>query len=118
MILDLQLLAKISKRIVIEFLSIIRDEDSRDAKEANDTFPNKTMNILLRDSSQGFGLNPFGEIIDSYNKEFELTHCHGERSHYVEPLLSKWQEAFIRVSCSDGCQMILLKRWHLSHAFT
>ena len=90
MILDPQLLAEVSKRVVIEFLSIIKDEDSRDTKAANDTFPNETVNIPPRDGSQEFGLDPFSEIIDSYNKEFELTDCHKEGSHYVEPLLSEW----------------------------
>ena len=57
MIPDPQLLVEISKHVVIELLSIIREEDSRDAKAANDTFPNETTNILLRDNSQGFGLD-------------------------------------------------------------
>ena len=90
MILDPQLLAEISECVVIELFSIIRDEDYRDAKSTNDIFLDETVNISPRDGSQGFSLDPLGEIINSYNKEFDLTHCHEEGSHYVEPPLSKW----------------------------
>ena len=88
MILDPQLLAEIFKRVVIELFSIIRDEDSRDAKATNHIFLDETINIPPRDGSQGFGLDPLGEIINSYDKEFDLTHCHEEMSHYVEPPLN------------------------------
>ena len=88
MILDPQLLAEIFKHVVIELFSIIRDEDSRDAKATNHIFLDETINIPPRDGSQGFGLDPLGEIINSYDKEFDLTHCHEEMSHYVEPPLN------------------------------
>ena len=58
MILDPQLLVEIFERVVIELFSIIRDEDSRDAKVTNDIFLDKTINIPPRDGSQGFGLDP------------------------------------------------------------
>ena len=58
MILDPQLLAEIFERVVIELFSIIRVEDSRDAKMTNDIFLDETINIPPRDGSQGFGLDP------------------------------------------------------------
>ena len=57
-IFDPQLLAEIFERVVIKLFSIIRDEDSRDAKMTNDIFLDETINIPPRDGSQGFGLDP------------------------------------------------------------
>ena len=90
MILNPQLLTEIFECVIFELLSIIIDEDPRDAEMANDNFPKKTANILLCNGSQGFGFNPLREIINSYDKGFELPHCHGERSHYIKALLSEW----------------------------
>jgi len=44
------LLAEISECIIVELLAIVRDEDSRDSKAANDTFLDKALDVLLRDS--------------------------------------------------------------------
>ena len=86
MILDPQLLIEIFECVIFELLSIIIDEDPMDAEMAKDNFPKKkTANVLLCNGCQGFGLNPLHEIINSYDKEFELQHCHGERSHYIRP---------------------------------
>ena len=49
-VLDPQLLTKISECIIIELLSIIRDEDSRDAEVANNAFLDEASDILLYDS--------------------------------------------------------------------
>ena len=57
---------------------------------ANNVPSNEASNILLSDNSQGFYLNSFSEVIDSYNKELELSHYYGEGSHYVKPQLSEW----------------------------
>jgi len=50
MILDPQLLAKISKCIIVELLSIVRDKNPRDSKAANDAFLEKAPKIILHDS--------------------------------------------------------------------
>ena len=60
---------------------------------ANDTFPDEASDILLSDGGQRFCLNPFSEIVDPYDEELELSHYHGEGSHYVEPPLSEWLES-------------------------
>ena len=70
-------------------LSIIRDEDSGDSKKENDAFLDEALNAFLNNSGQWFCLDPFSEVIDFYDKEIDLLYCHGEGSHYVEPLLSK-----------------------------
>ena len=57
---------------------------------AYDAFPNEVSDAFLNDGGQGFCLDPFSEVINSYNKELELSYCYGEGSHYVKPLLSEW----------------------------
>ena len=89
-VFDPQLLAKVHECVVIELLSIIRDKDSRNAKVANDVFPDKTSNILSSDSGQEFCLDPFSEIVNSYDKELEVLHCHREGHHFVKPPLREW----------------------------
>lgn len=65
-------------------------KQSRDAEAVNDAFLDEVSNILLSDSGQGFYRNPFSEIVNSYDEELELSHCHGEGPHFVEPPLSEW----------------------------
>ena len=72
-----------------QIFSIVRDEDPGDSKAANDTFPNEASDIFLRDSSQWFCLDPFGEVVDPYDKELELSYCHRDRSYYVQSLLDE-----------------------------
>ena len=50
MVFDSQLIAKVSKRIVVELFAIVRDMDPKDPKSANDAFPDKATDILHRDS--------------------------------------------------------------------
>ena len=49
MVLYSQLLAKVSERVVIELLSIIRDEDLRNSKSIKDAFLNEATDIFLHD---------------------------------------------------------------------
>ena len=49
-VLDPQLLAEISKCIIVELLAVVKDEDSRNSEVANDTFPDKAPDVLLCDS--------------------------------------------------------------------
>ena len=90
MVFDSQLLADIPECIIVKLLSIIKDEDSKDSEVANDAFPDEVLDIFLSDSSQGFYLNPFSEVVNPYDEELELLYRHKEGSHYVEPPLSKW----------------------------
>ena len=50
MFLDPQLLAEVSKCVIIKLLSIVRDEDPRDSKVANDAFLDKALDVLLCNS--------------------------------------------------------------------
>ena len=77
------MLAKVPEYIIVEFLSIVRDEDPRDSEAANDAFTYEVLDILLHDSGQWFCLDPFGEVIDSYNEDFKLPYHDGEGSYYV-----------------------------------
>ena len=71
-------------------LSNVRDEDPWDSEEKNDAFPDEALDIFLHDNSQWFGLNPFGEVVNPYDKELELPYGHGEGSHYVQFPLGEW----------------------------
>ena len=64
-----------------------------DAEAANNVLLDEASDILLCDSCQGFCLDPFSEIVDSYDEELKLPHCNGEGSHYVEPPLSEWPKS-------------------------
>ena len=74
MVLDPKLLVEIFECVVVKLLSIVKDEDLRDLKAVNDTFPNEVLDIFLHDNGQWFCLDPFGEVVDLYNKELDLPH--------------------------------------------
>ena len=84
------MLVEVLECVVDELFPIIRDEDFGDSEAANDAFQDEVSDIILSDSGQRFHLNPFNEIVDPYDEEFELLYCHGEGSHYVGPSLSEW----------------------------
>ena len=90
MVFDSQLLAEVSKCVVVKLLPIVRDENSRDTEAANKAFSEEALDILLCDSGQGFCVVPFSEVVNPYDKELELSYCCEEGSHYIKPLLSKW----------------------------
>ena len=90
MVFDSQLLEEVLECIVVELLPIIRDKDFGDSEAANDAFPNEASDVFLSDYGQGFCLNPFSEVVDSYDEKLELPYYHGERSHYIELPLGKW----------------------------
>ena len=50
MVLDPKIRAEIPKCIVVELLSVVRDEHSRYPVPADNVSPNKTSNVPLRDS--------------------------------------------------------------------
>lgn len=90
MVFDPQLLAEVSECIVVELFAIFRDEDSGDTEVANDALPNEASDILLGNGGLGFCLDPLSEVVDPHDEEIELSHCRGERFHYVKPPLSEW----------------------------
>ncbi|KAM3747369.1 hypothetical protein ACB098_05G029900 [Castanea mollissima] len=79
-----------------------RTPDTRDSETANDTFPDEVSDIFLCGSGQWFYLDPFGEVVDPYDKELELSYCHEERSHYVQPPLGE------RLANAHWCKLL---RW-------
>ena len=90
MVFDFQLLGEVSECVIVKLFSIVGDKDSRDAKASYNVLLNKTLDILLNDSGQGFCLDPFSEVVNSYDEELKLPHCYGEGLCYVEPPLSEW----------------------------
>ena len=69
------MLVEVPECFVVELFPIVRDEDYRHTKAANDTFLDEASNVLLNDGGQRFYLDPFREIVDPYNEELELLHC-------------------------------------------
>lgn len=49
MVFDSQLLAKVFDRILVKLFVIVRNEDSRDTKVANNAFPNEVSNMFPHD---------------------------------------------------------------------
>ena len=90
MVFDSQLLAEVSKCIVVKLFAIVRDKDSGVTEAPDDAFPDEASDILLRNGGLGFWLDPLGEVVDLHDEELELSHCRGERFYYVKPSLSKW----------------------------
>ena len=82
------MLVKVSERVVIKLLSIIKDEDLRNSELIDDALPKKVTDIFLRDGCYWFYFYPLGEVVNSYNKELELCHCHQKGSHNVQSPLS------------------------------
>ena len=68
-------------------------------------FPNETSNILLHDSGQWFCLDPFGDVVNSYDEELMLPYGNEEGSYYVQSPLGEWL---------GGAHWCKLLRW-LSH---
>ena len=60
MIFDPRSIAKVSERIGVELFSIVRDEDLRDSKSADDALVNEASDILLCDGCQWLYFYPFG----------------------------------------------------------
>ena len=83
-------MSKIFECVVVELLSIVRDKDPWDSKAANDTLQDEFSDISLRDNGQWFCLDPFGEVVDPYDKEFELPYRHREAFYYVQSLMGEW----------------------------
>ena len=73
-----------------QIVFLVGDKNSGDAKAAKNFLPDKVSDILLNDSCQGLCLDPFSEVVDSYDKELELLDCYREWSHYVKYPLSEW----------------------------
>ena len=100
MVLDPQLLAKISECFIIKLLSIIKDKDFRDPKAIDNAFLDEASYVLLGDGVQRFCFNLFGEVIDPHDKELELPYCHRNGSYDVESSLGEgpggvhWSELF------------------------
>ena len=49
MVLNPQLIAKVSKRIVVELFAIVKDEDPRDPKLTDDALPDEATKFFLHD---------------------------------------------------------------------
>ena len=89
MILDPQLLAKISKCIIVELLSIVRDDDPGNSEVANDASLLEASDIFLYNSGQWFYLDPFGKVVDPYDEELELLYGDEEGSNCVQSPLGE-----------------------------
>ena len=88
-VLDPQLLAKISECFIIKLLSTIKDKDFRDPKATDNAFPDEASYVLLGDRVQRFCFNLFGEVIVSHEKELELPYCRRKGSYDVESSLGE-----------------------------
>lgn len=62
---------------------IVRDEDPRNLELADDALLDEATNIFLCNGCQWFYFYRFGEVVDPYNKELELSYCLWKGCHDV-----------------------------------
>ena len=89
MVLVPQLIVEVSECIVVKLFAIVKDEDPRDPKLADDALLDEVTDILLYDGCQWFCLYPLGEVVDPHKKELESSYCHWRRSYDVQSPLSE-----------------------------
>ena len=51
------------ERFAIKLKAIFRDEDTRDSESSDNIFPKKFLGIYVPDIRQGFGFDPFSEVV-------------------------------------------------------
>ena len=83
------MIAKVSERIVVELLAIVKDKGPKYPKLVDDALLDEAMDILFHDGFQWLCLYSFSEVVNPNNKELELSHYHQKGSHDVESPLSK-----------------------------
>jgi len=57
-----------------------------DAESANNALPYEILHVFGRDECKGFGLDPFGEVVDSHEEELRLPFSWSKRTDNVHPL--------------------------------
>ena len=61
----------------------------RDPKPSDNVLPHKPLDIHVLDVCQRFSFNPFGKVINAYQKPPFISYCFEERSHNVQAPLGK-----------------------------
>ena len=69
---DDEVRVKLSKPIIVELLSVVRDENLGNPKLANDTFPYKISCIFLNNLGERLCLYPLSEVINGDDQKLSL----------------------------------------------
>ena len=77
------------KRLTIKLKAIVRDEGMRDSKSSNDVLLDEFLCIHVPDVGQGFGFDPFGEIVCADQQVSFISYCFRERAYNIQAPLSE-----------------------------
>lgn len=66
-ILDAELCAELPVSSVVKLLTVVSNNDLRDAKSAHNGLLGEVSVVLLGDLRQGFSFYPLGEVIDGHH---------------------------------------------------
>ena len=69
---DNEVRTKQSEFFIIELPSIVRDNNLRNSKSADDVFSYEIPGVSFYDFGEGFCLYPLGEVINGHDQEFSL----------------------------------------------
>lgn len=106
---------KISKRVAVKLLFIIRYECAGYPKLADDIAPHKIYYFLSCDGGNGLCLRPLEKIFHGYHHELLLPHSLWEWTQYIYSPLWEWPETwYTRLWYSRHVDCI---SWQRSHFF-
>ena len=85
----------------------------RDAEQADNALPYEVLHILCRDRGEGFGLDPFREVVDSHQEKLGLPFSWGKWTNNVHPPYGKrpWGDdvvQFFRPGVVEGAKLLAL----------
>jgi len=83
--LDAQVVIEGLQASVNKLSGIISDYCVRDAKSANNAPPYKILHVFGRDGCKVFGLDPFGEVVDSHEEELGMPFSWRKGTDNVHP---------------------------------
>lgn len=86
---DVQLNTPRLEGIIRKLFAIVRNDDLRNTKTANNIPPDEAENVTSSNCGQRLGLHPFGEIIDGDYQELDPSRCFREGPQNVDAPLNK-----------------------------
>ena len=74
------ILVELSEGLIVELSTIVRYKHMRQPIPTDDRFSEEVLHLLFSYVCQGLSLHPFGEVINSDEKELALPYCRGKRT--------------------------------------
>ena len=89
-VLYVVILAELSEGLIVELSAIVRYECVGQPVPTDDRFSEEVLHLLFGYVCQGLSLHPFGEVVNSDEKEIVLPCCRGKRTQDIHSPLGKW----------------------------